>query len=118
MLQPILKLVRERESYSKKTKEDIKNIEIKIEEMQEAIISKENDARKEASKKRSNVIHSGLGEAEGVINKSREEVLEIRKKADGEAEAEIDSTKPLLGDQAALLVDGIMEKLIGRRVRA
>jgi len=118
MLQPILKLVRERESYSKKTKEEIKDIEIEIGEMKEAFISKENDARKDASQKRSNVIHSGLGEAEGVINKSREEVLEIRKKADGEAEAEIDNIKPLLGDQAALLVDGSMAKLIGRRVRA
>ncbi len=117
MLQPLLKLVREREGYTKKTKDEIRDTELRIGELKEEFISKEIEARKEASKERANVIDSGISEAEVLFNESRQVVVEIRNNADGKAEAEIDKTKPLLRDQAALLVEGIMEKIIGRRVR-
>lgn len=118
MLQPLLKVIREREAYTVNTKSEIKEIEVKIGQLKEQFIAKENDARKDAARERTDILNVGLNEADGFLNKSREEVSVIRKQAEKEVEAEVTKTQPLLADQASTLVSGIMEKIIGRRIEA
>ncbi|MCP4646485.1 MAG: hypothetical protein GY852_01965, partial [bacterium] len=116
MLQPLLKLIREREDYTKRTKSEIKELEVKIGQLQEEFVAKENVARKDAAQERSEIMNQGIGESDGYLNKSREEVSTIRDKAEKDVEAEVNKTQPLLDEQASSLVEGIMEKIIGRRV--
>ncbi len=118
MLQPLLKLIREREDYTKRTKSEIKELEVKIGQLQEEFVAKENGARKDAAQERSELMTSGMSESDGYLNTSREEVSTIRDKAEKDVEAEVNKTQPLLDEQASSLVDGIMEKIIGRRVEA
>jgi F-type H+-transporting ATPase subunit b len=118
MLQPLLKLIREREEFTQKTKSEIKDIEVKIVQLKEQFVSKENDARRDAAKERSDITNDGIAEADGFLDASRKEVAQIREKSDKEVEVEINKTQPLLEGEAASLVKGIMEKVIGRRVRA
>lgn len=118
MLQPLLKVIREREAYTVNTKSEIKEIEVKIGQLKEQFIAKENDARKDAARERTDILNVGLNEADGFVNKSREEVSVIRQQAEKEVEAEVTKTQPLLADQASTLVSGIMEKIIGRRIEA
>ena len=118
MLQPLLKVIREREAYTVNTKSEIKDIEVKIGQLKEQFIAKENDARKDAARERTDIMNVGLNEADGFLNKSREEVSVIRQQAEKEVEAEVSKTQPLLADQASTLVSGIMEKIIGRRIEA
>ena len=118
MLQPLLKVIREREAYTVNTKSEIKEIEVKIGQLKEQFIAKENDARKDAARERTDILNVGLNEADGFLNKSREEVSVIRQQAEKEVEAEVSKTQPLLADQASSLVSGIMEKIIGRRIEA
>lgn len=118
MLQPLLKLIREREAFSKKIKNEIKDIEVKIGQLEEEFVSKEIDARKHAARERSEIMGKGLTEAEGFLITSRNEVSAIREKAEKEAEIEVSKIQPLLGGQAASLVTEIMEKIIDRRVEA
>ncbi len=118
MLQPLLKLIREREDYTKRTKSEIKELEVKIGQLQEEFVAKENGARKDAAQERSEIMTSGMSESDGYLNKSREEVSTIRVKAEKDVEAEVNKTQPLLDEQASSLVEGIMEKIIGRRVEA
>jgi len=118
MLQPLLKLIREREDYTKRTKSEIKELEVKIGQLQEEFVAKESGARKDAAQERSDIMTQGMSESDGYLNKSREEVLSIRDKAEKEVEAEVNKTQPLLDEQASSLVEGIMEKIIGRRVEA
>jgi len=118
MLQPLLKLIREREDYTKRTKSEIKELEVKIGQLQEEFVAKENGARKDAAQERSEIMNQGMSESDGYLNKSREEVSSIRDKAEQEVEAEVNKTQPLLDEQASTLVEGIMEKVIGRRVEA
>jgi len=113
MLQPLLKVIQERN-----TKSEIKDIEVKIGQLKEQFIAKENDARKDAAQERTDITNVGLNEADGFLNKSREEVSVIRQQAEKEVEAEVSKTQPLLADQASSLVSGIMEKIIGRRIEA
>jgi len=118
MLQPLLKVIQEREAYTDNTKSEIKDIEVKIGQLKEQFIAKENDARKDAAQERTDITNVGLNEADGFLNKSREEVSVIRQQAEKEVEAEVSKTQPLLADQASSLVSGIMEKIIGRRIEA
>lgn len=118
MYQPLLKLIREREDFTKNTKNEIKDLDIKIEQLKEEFVSKENVARKDAALKRTEIMDAGLSEADGFLNTSRGEVSTIRTKADKEVEAEIGNTQPLLKGQASTLVEGIMEKIVGRKIRA
>ena len=118
MLQPLLKVIQEREAYTDNTKSEIKDIEVKIGQLKEQFIAKENDARKDAARERTDITNVGLNEADGFLNKSREEVSVIRQQAEKEVEAEVSKTQPLLADQASSLVSGIMEKIIGRRIEA
>ena len=118
MLQPLLKLIREREAYTVNTKSEIKDIEVKIGQLKEEFIAKEKDARKDAARDRTDMMNVGMGEADGFLNTSREKVSSIRQQAEKEVEAEVTKTQPLLADQASSLVSGIMEKIIGRRIEA
>ena len=118
MLQPLLKVIREREAYTDNTKSEIKDIEVKIGQLKEQFIAKENDARKDAAQERTDIMSVGMNEADGFLNESREEVSVIRQQAEKEVEAEVSKTQPLLADQASTLVSGIMEKIIGRRIEA
>jgi F-type H+-transporting ATPase subunit b len=118
MLQPLLKLIRERESYTADTKSEIKDIEEKIGQLKEEFITRENDARKDAAKERADIANEGMSEAEGYLTKSREEVTSIRQEAEKEVAAEVSKAQPLLAGQASTLVTGIMEKIIGRRIEA
>ena len=118
MLQPLLKVIREREAYTVNTKSEIKDIEVKIGQLKEQFIAKESDARKDAARDRADILNVGMGEADGFLNKSREEVSVIRQQAEKEVEAEVSTTQPLLADHALSLVSGIMEKIIGRRIEA
>ena len=118
MLQPLLKLIREREEFTARTKSEIKDFEVKIGQLKEEFVAKEHGARKEAAQERSQLMELGMGEAEGYLNTSREEVSALRQKAEKEIEAEVSKTQPLLEGQASSLVAGIMEKIIGRRIEA
>ena len=118
MLQPLLKLIREREAFTADTKSEIKDIEVKIGQLKEEFIAKEKDARKDAARDRNEILNVGMGEADGFLNTSREEVSSIRQQAEKEVEAEVSKTQPLLAGQASSLVSGIIEKIIGRRIEA
>ena len=116
MLQPLLKLVQEREEFTNRTKSEIQDLEVKIVQLKEEFISKEKGARKEAAHERSEITNVGMNEAEGYLNRSREEVSAIRQEAEKDVEAEVNKTQPLLEGEASGLVEGIMEKIVGRRV--
>ena len=116
MLQPLLKLIQAREEFTTRTKSETKDLEVRIEQLKEEFVSKEEGARKEAAHDRSEITNVGMSEAEGYLNQSREAVSTIRQETARDVEAELTNTRPLLDDEASSLVEGIMEKIIGRRV--
>ena len=116
MLQPLLKLIREREEFKARTKGEIQELEARIGQLKEDFITKEEGARKAAARERSEITNGGMTEAEGYLNQSRETVSTIRQEAERDVAAEVSKTRPLLDDEASGLVEGIMEKIIGRRV--
>lgn len=116
LLQPVLKLIGERDAFKVQAKDDIKDLEARIEALKEEFIGQENDARRNAASEKTDLIHAGMTEAEKFLDVSRGEVSGIRRKADAEVAAEVEKTQPLLKTHAEQLVAGIAEKIIGRRV--
>lgn len=116
LFQPIMKLIDERTGHIARTKEEIKQIEVKIEDLKQEFVSRQNDARKDAARQRSEIRGEGIVAAEEFLTVSRKEVSSIKTKATEEVVAEVNKTQPQLEDQAATLTDVITEKIIGRRI--
>ena len=118
MFRPIMKLIKERKEYTEKTSNRTKSIEFDTERLRQEFISKENDARKNASEERAEYRGTGMIEATDLVDESRKEVAAIKVKADKEVYAEVSKTQPLLHDEAAALAEEITERVIGRRISA
>lgn len=116
MLRPILKIIQERAAHTESTKHKAVQLEKKIEALQTEIKKREADARKRAAEERFNIRNAGMGEAQLVLGESQKEVASIRATAEAEADREAAQTKPHLKDEAAALVDVIIERVIGRKV--
>ena len=116
MFRPILKLVKERAEYIEKTKNEIENIELDTAQVRDEYLLRETNARKDAALERSRIRDTGIAHAEGFLNDSINEVTSIRAEADSEAEEQLNKTRPSLQDEAEVLAEEIMERVIGRRI--
>lgn len=118
LFKPILKLTKERSSFFTDTKEEIKKLEQETADLKNRFSSMQNDARKDAALEREKLKNLGHEEAEAFLSESKKEAGAIRAEADQKADQEIESTRPAISDEAVVLVDDIIEKVIGRRIEA
>ena len=116
MFRPILKLIKDRSEYIEKTRNEIKNIEVDTVRVRDEYLLREADARKEANRERNRIRDAGFANAEEFLNDSRKEVTSIKAEADDEAEEQVSKARPLLQDEAEVLAQVIIERVIGRRV--
>jgi F-type H+-transporting ATPase subunit b len=116
MLRPILKVMHDRSAHTERTKHTALELEQKLEALKVELQKREEDARKRAAEERSKIRSTGMGEAQVVLGESQKEVASIRASAEAEADHEATRTKPFLRDEAAALVDVIIERVIGRKV--
>lgn len=116
LFRPILKVVDEREQHFESTKNQIHNIEQEAVRLRDEFHKREIGARKDAAKERVELRSNGLAQVEELYTEARNQVLSIRAEADQEAQTEIKKTKPFLRDEATILVDEIVEWVIGRRI--
>jgi F-type H+-transporting ATPase subunit b len=116
LFRPILKVVKERDSYIEERRAGIEKVRLEVEELKARFVHMENDVRQSAAKESTKYREAGLSEAERLLAKSRERVASIKSEADEAVKEEIDEAKAELGDMASSLADEIMEKIVGRRV--
>ncbi len=116
LFRPILKVVKERDSYIEERRAGIEKVRLEVEELKAKFVQLENDARQSAAKESTKYREAGLSEAEKLLAKSREKVASIKSEADEAVKEEIDEATAELGDMASSLADEIMEKIVGRRV--
>ena len=116
MFRPILKIMNDREGHIAETKDGIENLELETMRLRDEYASREINARKQASRQRSKMLTEGMNEVEKAMDKSRQEVNQIRSTAEEEAKDELKKSRPFLRDEAAALADEIIERVIGRRI--
>jgi F-type H+-transporting ATPase subunit b len=118
MFQPLLKLIKDRKEYTEETGKRIKSLENDTERLRQEFVSKENDARKNATEERADHRGAAILESNRLIEESRKEVEAIKAEADKEIKAEVKKIHSLLNDEAEVLAGEITERVIGRRISA
>jgi F-type H+-transporting ATPase subunit b len=111
MLQPLLRLIKERAAHIANTKAEIENLEEESVRLKDDFLARETDARAQ-------LRSMGISEADEALTTSRKEVASMREEADQEAEKQYEKTRPFLDGQAGSLADEIIERVIGRRIQA
>jgi len=115
MFKPILKLIDEREQHVEKTKVQIDDMKNRVIQLTDQFRSEEIEARKNVTKERVQQNREGMFETEKLLEQSQEQAASIKTEADKKAQREIEKSSPLLPDEAGVLADRIIEKMIGRR---
>ena len=80
--------------------------------------TQENEVRQTASVMRDELEASGRKVAEDLIGKTREEINEMRSRAQKENEAEIAAVRKQLGMEAETIAHQMMNSLLGRRIES
>ena len=116
MFQPILKLITERQAFIETSRKEISAFAEEAERLRVEYLSREKGARKTASREGQQLKSSGLTAVEELIEGSQKTVASIREEAEKVAEEERKANRPLLKNEAAMISDDIVERVIGRRV--
>jgi len=116
IFQPILKLMDERDGHIEKTKKDVDEALDKTEVLKERCVSQVHEARTDATQERTELRETGIAETKELLERSKEETAVMRAETDKETEKKIEMTRPLMHDQVIVLAEGIIEKLLGRRL--
>ncbi len=116
MFRPILKLIDERDGHIEKTEKGADEALDKTEVLKERFVSKVHRARSDATQERAELRESGVAETKELLGRFKKETTVIRAETDKEAEKEIEMARPLMHDQVIVLAEGIIEKMLGRRL--
>ncbi|MFH1123387.1 MAG: hypothetical protein V1758_06960 [Pseudomonadota bacterium] len=116
LFKPIQKVINERTAFIGNSKGEIREIEIEIERLKNEHLSQEKMARREASQEGQDLKNIGLRQVEGLVEEAQKKVASIRIEAGNLAEVELKATRPKLRDEASLLCEVIIERMIGRRI--
>ena len=115
LFRPVLKIIDERKKHLVETKAEIDYFKEKSIQLEKAFHSEENEARKNVTKERVQQNREGMFETEKLLEQSQEQAASIKTEADKKAQREIEKSSPLLPDEAGVLAETIIEKMIGRR---
>ena len=113
MFRPMLRIMDERNLFIEqkikeleKIKKEAKELELKFKEM-------EREARIKASRERTILREEGLKEAEKILEESRKKVVEVKREIEKKIEDEIEKARPLLFEQAKIVAQEIINKIVG-----
>ena len=116
MFRPILRLMDERTGHIEKTEKRVDEALDKTEVLKESCLSRVHNARNDATIARTELRETGIAETKKLLARSKEETAVVKAKTDKEAEREIEMARPLMHDQVIVLAEGIIEKMLGRRL--
>ena len=116
IFRPILRLMDERDGHIEKTKKRVDEALDKTEVLKESCVSRVHEARNDATRERTELRETGIAETKELLERFKEKTAVIRAETDKEAEKEIAMARPLMHDQVIVLAEGIIEKLLGRRL--
>ena len=115
MFRPIMRVIKDRDKHIQNENEQLNNLKGETEELIARCLSLERNAKREASAESSNIKKEAIGVTERIFSDTREEVAAIRDEADREIESKLKEARKSLQDEAFILAEDLMQKLIGRR---
>ncbi len=116
MFRPILRLMDERNEHIEKTEKGVDEARDKTEVLKESFVSKIQLARSDATQERTQLREAGIAETNELLERYKEKTAGIKAETDKEADREVALARPLMHDQVTVLAEGIIEKMLGRRL--
>lgn len=115
MIRPLRRIIDQREAYLEEITLDISSAEETFEEIGWKIKAQEADARKVALEIQSEIETSGRESAAEVITKTKQEIDDLRIRAQKDTERKITAARKDIQKEAEGIADQMIETLLGRR---
>ena len=116
LFRPVLKIMDERRLFINRKRQELEDLKKEIEEMKAKFLKMEEEAKRKASYERAQIREEGIKEAEKILQQSRDKVSLIKQDAEKKIEEELKKVKPLLSEQAKVVAEEIMQKIVGSKV--
>jgi F-type H+-transporting ATPase subunit b len=116
LIHPIMKVVQNRSQFFQETESEILALEKETEELKRRFSQLQRDARIDAFSKSDQLKRAGSTQALEYMDQSRDKASSIRAEGEARAEAEKETQRPFLKDQALVLSGDSVEKLIERKI--
>jgi len=116
MIQPLRKVMAERQEYLNQLKQDIENAQQEYDQVGETVRKEEIAARGEATRVRAEMESAGAEEAAGIVASAQQEIESLREQERRKMEAKVAEARQSLQQEAETLAVSIMEKVLDRRL--
>jgi F-type H+-transporting ATPase subunit b len=116
LFRPIRNTIADRDRHIEETRKAVANIETETRELVDKCLALERDARKSAGEESNDIRKEAIAASDKLFEDTRKEIAVIRKEVDDEVDQQMDQAKVFLNNEAAMLADEIIEKVIGRRI--
>ena len=116
LFRPIRNTITDRDRHIEESRKEVANIETETRDLVDKCLALEKGARKSAGEESNDIRKEAIAASEKLFEDTRKEVAGIRKEVDDEVDRQMDQAKAFLDNEAAMLADEIIEKVIGRRV--
>jgi F-type H+-transporting ATPase subunit b len=115
MIRPILRLIQERNHYVSKSRRDIEDLDLESRRLAEMFQRKELEAKRDALTRRNELKDMGILEVQQISEDSQQKAKAMKAKAEQTAEKQVMDLSSRLDQEAAVLADEIVDRVMDRR---
>lgn len=116
MVQPLRKVMSERDAYIGRIELDISGAEKQLKDVSDQLKEKEFSIRKEAFKLREELEDSGKQKANQILETVREDISVLNEKARKDVDVQISEARTYIQTESERLALSVMEKILERRL--
>ncbi len=117
LYKPILGIMDKRKKRIQDTEDEIKNINLTIEEKMAAYEEKVRLAKMDALNQKNDILKGGSDQAKTIIDAARGEIPGMMEEFHGKMSREVTDARRILTDQSRKISVDIAEKLLGRSIQ-
>lgn len=116
MFRPLGSVMRKRSEYMESLKQGVVEAESEVVRLTEELGEKEAAAKQEAFEQKKELELFGAGQADEIYASVRNEIAQLKNQAAEEVEIQINRARESLHAESKAIAEGIMEKVLNRRV--
>ncbi len=116
MIQPLRRVMSEREGHLHQLKQDIDQARMDYEQLSETVKREEIEVRSEAARVMLELEAAGMKEASRIVSEAQQEIEKLRAEERHRLEAKVSEARRAIGREAEALAVDIMEKVLDRRL--
>ncbi|MFO7559823.1 MAG: ATP synthase F0 subunit B [Desulfobacterales bacterium] len=116
MFRPLGSVMLQRSEYMESLKQGVVEAESEVVRLTEELGEKEAAAKQEAFEQKKELELFGAGQADEIYASVRNEIVQLKNQAEHDVEIQINRARESLHAESKAIAEGIMEKVLNRRV--